>query len=156
MSLAVLWPMAGLSVIILQIGIYTLFLPVMDSIKQRQVASLIHKSLGEVFTREGSNYYGRAFVTISGVKLTPDLQLARIFISIYNVSDKASVLKMINQQMHWIKKSLYQQIRHQMRVMPELEFHLDDTLDEVQKMEELFKKINPEEESSGKSNTDPS
>jgi len=129
----------------------------MDSIKQKQVASLIQKSLGEVFTREGFNYYGRAFVTISGVKLTPDLLLARIFISIYNVPDKASVLKMIKQQMHWIKKSLYQQIRHQMRVMPELEFLLDDTLDEVQKMEELFKKINPQgEESSGKSKMDPS
>ncbi len=118
----------------------------MDSIKQRQVASLLHKNLGDIFIRDGANYYGRAFVTISGVKLTPDLQLARVHISVFNVPDKKAILTKIEQNLFYIKKTLYAGIRNQLRIMPEIEFYLDETLDEVQKMEEVFKKIKVEDE----------
>jgi len=129
----------------LQIWIYyfKVPLPEMESKRQLQVANLIKLGLSEVFSREGTYFYGSAFVTIYDVKMTPDLQIARVYLSIYN-SDKQETLDSINTNHHLIKKSLVQRIRNKLRLMPQLEFYLDETLDEVFKMDALFEKIKKE------------
>lgn len=115
----------------------------MESKRQLQVANQIKLGLSEVFSREGTYFYGSAFVTIYDVKMTPDLQIARIYLSIYN-ADKQEVLDSINTNHHSIKKSLVRRIKNKFRLMPQLEFYLDQTLDEVFKMEALFDKIKQE------------
>lgn len=129
----------------LQFWIYDFSVPLpnMESKRQLQVANQIKLGLSEVFSREGNYFYGSAFVTIYDVKMTPDLQVARIYISIYN-QDKQTVLDSINSNHHSIKKSLVRRIRNKFRLMPELEFYIDETLDEVFKMEALFDKIKQE------------
>ncbi len=117
----------------------------MDSKRQQQVANLIKQNLSEVFQREGSYFYGKAFVTIYEVKMTPDLYIARIYLSIYN-ADKTDVLDMVKSHTHAIKKSLVSRIKNKLRSMPLLEFYVDETLDEVFKMDELFKKLKEERE----------
>ncbi|HNL06829.1 MAG: 30S ribosome-binding factor RbfA [Chitinophagales bacterium] len=113
----------------------------MESIKQQQVASLIQEALSDVFLRHGRDYYGNRFVTIANVRMTPDLLVARIYLSLYNATDKETVIDEINMAAPSIRHALGNKIRHKMRRIPALEFFLDDTLDEMQKVEDLFKKI---------------
>jgi len=123
----------------------------MESKRQQQVGNLIKQNLSEVFQREGSYFYGKAFVTIYEVKMTPDLYVARIYISIFN-ADKTDTLDHIKANTHAIKKSLVARIKNKLRSMPVLEFHLDETLDEVFKMQALFTKLKTEREISENKN----
>lgn len=123
----------------------------MNPIRQQQVASLIKRNLGEIFTKEGRNIYSNAFVTITQVRLTPDLSIARVYLSVYNVEDKQDIVTMITENEYGIRRLLGNRIRNKVRHIPELEFYLDDTLDEVYKMEKLLDglDIKPEEKEDG-------
>src|SRR5262245_65102579 len=83
-------------------------------------------------------------VSISSVKVTPDLLEARFYLSFFQVKDVKEALKKIEDRHHDIKKELAAKVRHQLRNVPVLKFYKDDTLDQVFKMEELFKKIEDE------------
>ena len=124
----------------------------MSVIRQQQVASLIKRTLGDIFIKEGRNIYGSAFVTITQVRLTPDLSVCRIYLSVYNVKDKEDVVTMISENEYGIRRLLGNRIRNKVRHIPDLEFYLDDTLDEVYKMDKLLNSldIQPENEEEGK------
>jgi ribosome-binding factor A len=83
-------------------------------------------------------------VSISSVKVTPDLLEARIYLSIFQVPDSKEVMKVIESRAWEIKKELADRVKHQFRRIPVLHFYLDDTLDYVFKMEEIFKQISSE------------
>jgi ribosome-binding factor A len=112
--------------------------------RQKQVAGVILQELNEIFQRQGMNMMDGGMVSISGVKVTPDLLEARIYLSLFQVRDQAETLKKIESRNHEIKKELTARVKHQLRRMPELRYFMDDSLDHVFKMEELFKKINEE------------
>jgi len=120
----------------------------MSAIRQQQVASLIKRTLGEIFIKEGRNIYSNAFVTITQVRLTPDLSVCRIYLSIYNVKEKEEVVAMITKNESGVRRLLGNRIRNKVRHIPNLEFYLDDTLDEVFKMDDLLDglDIQPEKE----------
>ncbi|MFM7016482.1 MAG: 30S ribosome-binding factor RbfA [Bacteroidota bacterium] len=114
----------------------------MDSVRQQKYAKLIQKELGEIFLREGRNWYGSHFITVTGVRVTPDLGLARVQLSMFKVTDPKSVLKQLSIHKHEIRKALGLRIGKQARIIPELEFFHDDTLDYVEKIEKIFQNIN--------------
>ena len=114
--------------------------------RQKQVGSLLNEELNLVFQRLGLNMVDGGMVSISSVKLTPDLLEARVYLSLFQVKDAESTLKKIEERGWEIKRELTARVAKQLRRMPELKFFLDDTLDYVFKMEELFKKINPEDD----------
>lgn len=115
----------------------------MDSTRQLKFSKLIQKELGEIFIQDGKNYFGNQFVTITGVTITPDLSIARVRVSIFKSSKSAAdIIKMLRSHSGEIRKSLGNRIRNQARIIPNLEFFHDDSLDYVDKMEEIFKKIN--------------
>ncbi len=114
----------------------------MSSKRQQQVANEIQKALSEVFQRNGVSYYGKAFVTITQVNVPPDLSLARVYLSIYNVEDKDSIITKIEESHYDIKRRLHQRIRYMLRMMPELEFYKDDTLDQALRINDLLKEVN--------------
>ncbi len=118
----------------------------MQNKRQLQLGKIVQHALGEVFQREGFQIFGRAMVTVTQVWVAPDMSLARIYLSIFNAEDKDAVIGIIKQNAAPIKKSLVHRIRNKMRKMPELEYHLDDTLDEVFKMEKLFTDLDIKEE----------
>ena len=119
----------------------------MASIRQQQLASSIQRSLGDLFIRQGSRYYGGAFVTVTRVSLTPDLSIARIYLSVYNVSNKQEIIDLLSENVKDIRYHIGNQIRNKVRRIPELEFYLDDTLDEVFHLEQLFEGLEiPKEE----------
>ena len=111
--------------------------------RQRQVAGVIQEELNDIFRRQGLHMMDGGMVSISSVKITPDLLEARIYLSFFKVADKSGALKKIETHAWEIKKELAQRIKHQLRRIPVLIYFPDDTLDQVFKMEELFKKINP-------------
>jgi ribosome-binding factor A len=115
----------------------------MESIRQKQIAELIRRTFSTVLAEEGKYIYGqKVLVTVTTVKMSSDLQLAKIYLSIYNTENKQEPILELEEQYHRLKQSLYSKIKKQMRVMPEFKLYLDDTLDEVYKMDDLFKKIN--------------
>ena len=113
--------------------------------RQKQVAGLIQKEMNEIFQRIGLTMLKGGMISISAVKVTPDLLEARIYISLFQVTDREGTMKKIEERAWEIKKELTGRISKQLRRMPELKFYLDDTLDNVFKMEELFKKIKESE-----------
>ena len=112
----------------------------MDSRRQQKVASLIKEEFTDILLREGRSIYGKAFVTVTSVKVTPDLAIARFAFSVFN-GDKDEVLKSFQGKKSELKRALGAKLRFNLRIVPDLEFYIDDTLDEVFRMEELFKKI---------------
>ena len=110
--------------------------------RQKQVAGLIREELGSIFQRLGITIIDGAMISISDVKITPDLLEARVYLSIFKAADSKALLKRIEETRSWeIKKELTARLGKQLRRMPELRYFLDDTLDQVFRMEELFKSI---------------
>lgn len=115
--------------------------------RQRQVASVLKENLNEIFQRLGLTMMDGGMISISNVKVTPDLLEARIYLSLFQVKDTAKTMKRIEDRAWEIKKELAERIKHQVRRIPVLTFFKDDTLDYVFKMEEIFKEINEQKKS---------
>ena len=109
--------------------------------RQRQVAGILQQDLNEIFTRLGWNMIDGGMVSISSVKVTPDLLEARIYLSFFHIEDRNTAMKKVENQAWEIKKILADKIKHQVRRIPVLNDFEDDTLDHVFKMEEIFKQI---------------
>lgn len=109
--------------------------------RQKQVGSLLNEELNSIFQRLGLSMIDGGMVSISSVKITPDLLEARIYLSFFQVKDAQESLKKIEERAWEIKRELTARVAKQLRRMPELRFYHDDTLDHVFKMEELFKQI---------------
>ncbi len=121
----------------------------MASKRQEQVAELIRRNFGIVLHSDGSYIYGDAFVTVTSVLVTPDLSMAKLYVSVFNTEDKEAVLLSLNKGIKGLKKSLAYRIRNHVRRMPEIAIYLDDTLDEMYKLNQIFDgldKPNQEEE----------
>ena len=114
--------------------------------RQKQVAGLLNHELSDIFQRMGFNMMDGGMVSISKVTITPDLFQARVYLSFFKVADNEATLKKIEEKAWEIKKELTARVRHQLRSMPQLEFFIDDTLEYVFKMEQLFDKIKSEDE----------
>ncbi|HEX6333919.1 MAG TPA: 30S ribosome-binding factor RbfA [Flavisolibacter sp.] len=113
--------------------------------RQKQIGGLIQEEINSIFQRMGLSFVGGAMVSISSVKVTPDLLEARVYLSIFQSADPKQVLKKVEEHQWEIKKELAARIKHQLRRIPELKFFLDDTLDHVFRMEELLRQIKKEE-----------
>jgi ribosome-binding factor A len=109
--------------------------------RQRQVAGVIQEEMNDIFRRLGLNMMEGGMVSISSVKITPDLLEARVYLSIFQVQDVNLVMKKIEDRAWEVKKELAARVKNQLRRIPVLHFYHDDTLDHVFKMEELFKEI---------------
>lgn len=114
--------------------------------RQKQVAAVIREAMNEIFVRMGLNMVQGGMLSISSVKVTPDLLEARIYISLFQVKDAQAAMQVVENKSWEIKKELADKIKHQVRRIPVLQYFLDDTLDHVYKMEELFKKIGEEKQ----------
>ncbi|MBU3675651.1 MAG: 30S ribosome-binding factor RbfA [Chitinophagaceae bacterium] len=120
-----------------------------ESKRQKQVGQLIQQEMSAVFQREGLNIIHGGMISISRVKVTPDLLEARIYISFYQIPEPEKMLKAIKERDWELRKHLAARIKNQVRKIPVLHYYLDDTLDYVFKMEEVFKNLHiPKEDQS--------
>ncbi|MEO6220320.1 MAG: 30S ribosome-binding factor RbfA [Ginsengibacter sp.] len=109
--------------------------------RQKQVAAEISKVLNATFLRMGLNMQEGGMISISSVKLTPDLFEARIYLSMFQVKDPEAVIEKFKERSNEIRGELGNIMRHQLRSIPKLNFYIDDTLDYVFKIEELLENI---------------
>jgi len=121
--------------------------------RQKQVAGLINEELNDIFRRFNLLMMDGGMISISNVKITPDLFEARVYLSMFQIKDTQAALLKFEEKNKEIRKELGARVRHQLRSIPELKFFIDDTLDYVFKMEELFEKIKTEDSNSSKENT---
>jgi ribosome-binding factor A len=122
--------------------------------RQKQIGGLIQEEINFIFQRLSLNMIDGGMVSISSVKVTPDLLEARIYLSVFNAKDNKQALKRIEDKSWEIKKELAARVKNQLRRIPELKFFLDDTLDHVFKMEELFKQIKSDDKKEGSEETE--
>lgn len=115
--------------------------------RQRQVAGVIQEELNDIFRRLGLNMITGGMVSISSVKVTPDLLEARVYLSFFKVENTEAAMKKIEDRSWEIKKELAERVKHQLRRIPVMHYFKDDTLDHVFKMEEVFKQIEDEKNS---------
>ena len=113
----------------------------MESTRQQKYAKLILKELSDIFLHDTKGLFGNAFITVTIVRVSPDLGIAKVYLSFMLVEDKKSMLDMIIKQTKPIRKMLGNRIGKQARIIPALMFYIDDSVDYANRMNEIFSKI---------------
>ncbi len=117
------------------------------TIRQQKYSKLILKELSDIFLKEKHNILENAFITIAEVKMSPDLSIARVYISMTLAKDKKSILENLNLKKGEIRKALGNKIRNQARIVPQLVFFIDELEEDAQRLEDIIKNLNiPKEE----------
>lgn len=112
------------------------------STRQLKFARLIQKEISDIFQRDKRGILDNAFVTIADVRVSPDLGVAKVYVSMMLAKDKQAMLEKINNRKSEIRKALGDKIRKQVRVIPELIFYLDEVEENAQRMDSLIKNLN--------------
>ena len=111
-----------------------------ESTRQLKVAKEIQKVMAEVIRSKGMAAFGGALVSVNGVKVSPDLAIAKIYVSVFP-SDKAeAVMAVLDENARALRGELGSKVGKQLRIVPEITFYLDNSLDYVEHIEELLKK----------------
>ncbi len=111
----------------------------MESTRQAKIARLLQKELSEIFRQQTAKTHG-VIVSVSAVRVSPDLSIAKVYISVFP-SDKSQVLlESIQASAKTIRYDLAQKVRYQLRKTPELAFYLDDSLDYIENIDSLLQK----------------
>lgn len=116
----------------------------MESKRQQKYSKLLQKELASIFQQDAKSMFGSLFITVTGVKVSPDLGFAKVYLSFLMSDNNKEDLARVKDYKSKIKGILGTRIRNQVRVVPELEFYLDDSLDHAARMEDLFDKIKKE------------
>ncbi|QBQ42515.1 30S ribosome-binding factor RbfA [Sphingobacterium psychroaquaticum] len=115
-----------------------------ESKRQQRFAGVIQQDLAELFQREGNSWAPGAFITVTKVRVTPDLAIARVYLSFLNTKTAKEDLEQIRKKTTEIRFKLGTRIKNQARIVPQLEFFLDDTNEYVEHMDKLFDEISKE------------
>ena len=113
----------------------------MESKRQQKFAGLLQEELAAIFQREGSSYLPNTLVTITKVRVSPDLAVAKVYLSFLNTNNTSLSLSTVSSHAGEIRYKLGARIRHQARVIPTLTFFVDDTNEYVEHMDKIFDKI---------------
>lgn len=111
-----------------------------ESTRQLKVAGQIRRDLAELIRGRGMAAYAGAMVTVSGVKMTPDLSLAKVYVSIFPSQKAGQVIKILEDEKARLRGELGRLVAKQLRIVPELSFFIDDSLDYVEHIDALLKK----------------
>ncbi len=112
------------------------------STRQQKFGRLIQKELSDIFQRDKRGILQNTFISIADVAMSPDLGVAKVYISMMLAKDKAQVLEKLNRSKGEIRKALGDRIRHQVRIIPELIFIIDETEENAMRIEELIRNLN--------------
>ena len=111
-----------------------------QSTRQQKVARELQRDLAEIIRSKGMAAFGGAMVTVSEVRVSPDLSVAKVYVSIFPSEKQEEVMKLLEENNKAIRGELGRKVAKQLRIVPELDFYLDTTLDYVEHIEELLKK----------------
>lgn len=111
----------------------------METKRQEKISKLLQQDLSEIIQMEMQHVTRGAMVTVTKVAVTPDLSVAKAYLSLFATKDKDSLLENIQKHGSEIRGKLGKRVRHQLRVVPELQFYLDDSLDYIDNIDELLR-----------------
>ena len=111
----------------------------METTRQNKISRLIQKELSEIFLLQTKSMNG-VLVSVSAVRISPDMSIARGYLSVFPSERSQEIVKNINDNMKSIRYELGTRVRHQLRIIPELKFFVDDSLDYAERIDELLKK----------------
>lgn len=117
-----------------------------ESKRQQRFAGVIQQDLAQLFLREGSHWAPGAFVTVTQVRVTPDLAIARVYLSFLDFAKSQAAIDSIRSKASEIRYLLGTKIKNQARIVPHLEFFIDDTNEYVAHMDKIFNQINKDPE----------
>lgn len=112
----------------------------MDTTRQHKIARLLQKDLGEIFQLMGRDSFPGDMITVTKVHISPDLFLAKVYLSLYGKTEKEQLLASIKEHRNEIRFKLGNRIHNQVRSIPELDFFIDDSLDYIENIDNLLKK----------------
>ena len=110
----------------------------MESTRQSKISRLIQKELSEIFLLEAKSMNG-VLVSVTSARISPDLSIARVYISVFPSNRGDEIVKNLNKNVRSIRFELGNRLRHQLRIIPELKFFIDDSLDYLERIDELLK-----------------
>lgn len=111
----------------------------MEGTRLQKVGRLLQKELGEIFQREGAARFPGKMLTVTQVRVSPDLSVAKVYVSIFPSADADKTIEHIRENSKFLRGELGKKVRHQLRVIPELTFFIDDSLDYIEKIDQLLK-----------------
>ena len=110
----------------------------MESIRQNKVARLLQKEIADIILKESNSLFPGKLLTVTVVRISPDMSIARVYISIFPYKEDEHYIEYVNQQSKHIRNQLGMHVRHQLRIIPELVFFRDDSLDYAGRIDELL------------------
>ncbi len=110
------------------------------STRQQKVAKELQRNFAEIIRSKGMAAFDGAMVTVSGVRISPDLSVAYIYVSIFPSEKAEKVMGLLNENVRALRGELGNRMGKQLRIVPEISFFLDSSLDYVEHIEELLKK----------------
>lgn len=110
-----------------------------ESTRQKKVSRLIQKEVADIFLRKGNEYAPGKMISVTRVRISPDLSFAKIFLSIYPSGNQEQILHSVQEHASRIRFDLGHKVRSQLRIVPEIAFFIDDSLDYIDNINKLLK-----------------
>lgn len=110
-----------------------------ESTRQKKVSRLIQKEVAEIFLRKGAEIAAGKMISVTKVRISPDLSFAKIYLSIFPSQNQDEILHVVQEHAPKIRFELGHKVRKQLRIVPELAFFIDDSLDYIEKIDKLLK-----------------
>ena len=110
----------------------------METTRQNKISRLLQKELSEIFLLQTKAMPG-VLVSVSAVRISPDMSIARVYLSVFPSEKAEEIVKNVNDNMKTIRYELGTRVRHQLRIIPELKFFVDDSVDYIEKIDSLLK-----------------
>jgi ribosome-binding factor A len=111
----------------------------METTRQQKIARLIQKELSDIFQKQTAAMHG-VLVSVSACRISPDMSICRAYLSVFPSEKSAEIVKNINENAKSVRFELGTRVRHQLRIIPELKFFVDDSLDYIEHIDELLTK----------------
>ena len=111
----------------------------MESTRQKKVSRLIQKELADIFLKKGNEYAHGKLISITRVRVSPDLSFAKVYISIFPATNQDEILRSIQDPSSKFRFELGQKVRTQLRIVPDVAFFIDDSLDYIDQIDKLLK-----------------
>ncbi|MBR4999476.1 MAG: 30S ribosome-binding factor RbfA [Rikenellaceae bacterium] len=111
-----------------------------ESTRQQKISSLIRRDISDIFLKEARDLVQGAMVSVTIVRVSPDLSFAKIYLSVFPYAKADEIVNRLTENVWLIRRALGQRVRNQLRIVPELDFRLDDSLEYIENIDNLLKK----------------
>jgi ribosome-binding factor A len=118
-----------------------------ESKRQQKISRLVQRDLGQIFQMDAKGHFSEAFITVTRVRVSPDLSMARVYLSLMMVQDKEQYIHEINEKKGLVRRFLGERIGKNIRIVPDLHFYLDDSAEYADHIDQILKNLHipPEE-----------